>query len=404
MSPEGPRRGRREGLRPHDPRGRRRLRARWASGASASCSPRAARAGSMPPRRRAWWRPCQHPSPGWASSSAPPPGRWPTRPPGSGSRHLQVHGDADPDGGAPHERAAGHPGHPRWTGPRRSRARGRAPPTSCCSTRPSPACTAAPGTAFDWSLLEDDALGRPFALAGGLRPDNVGAALARLRPVLVDVSSGVESLAGPQGPRPGRRVRRRGRRRGAGGRMSERAHPRRRAGRPATASFGGRYVPETVIGALDELTEAYLRHRDDPAFRAELDGLLDRYVGRPTPLYRAKGLEARLRHRARLPQARGPLPHRRAQDQQRPRAGAARVARWARSASSPRPAPASTASPPPPPPRCSASTAASTWAASTWPASASTSSACGCSAPRCGRSTRASGRSRTPSTRPSATG
>ena len=56
--------------------------------------------------------------------------------------------------------------------------------------------------------------------------------------------------------------------------------------------FGGRYVPETVIGALDELTEAYLRHREDPAFRAELDGLLDHYVGRPTPLYRAKGLEA----------------------------------------------------------------------------------------------------------------
>ncbi len=55
--------------------------------------------------------------------------------------------------------------------------------------------------------------------------------------------------------------------------------------------FGGRYVPETVIGALDELTEAYERHRDDPAFRAELDGLLDRYVGRPTPLYRARGLE-----------------------------------------------------------------------------------------------------------------
>ncbi len=57
-------------------------------------------------------------------------------------------------------------------------------------------------------------------------------------------------------------------------------------------AFGGRYVPETVIGALDELTEAYLRHRDDVAFQAELAGLLDRYVGRPTPLYRAKGLEA----------------------------------------------------------------------------------------------------------------
>ena len=55
--------------------------------------------------------------------------------------------------------------------------------------------------------------------------------------------------------------------------------------------FGGRYVPETVIAALDELTEAYLAHRDDVAFRAELEGLLARYVGRPTPLYRARGLE-----------------------------------------------------------------------------------------------------------------
>ncbi|MGE3139273.1 MAG: tryptophan synthase subunit beta, partial [Thermoleophilia bacterium] len=56
-------------------------------------------------------------------------------------------------------------------------------------------------------------------------------------------------------------------------------------------AFGGRYVPETVIGALDELTDAYLRHREDVAFQAELAGLLDRYVGRPTPLYRARGLE-----------------------------------------------------------------------------------------------------------------
>lgn len=55
--------------------------------------------------------------------------------------------------------------------------------------------------------------------------------------------------------------------------------------------FGGRYVPETVIAALDELDAAYLRFRDDAAFRAELEGLLDRYVGRPTPLYRARGLE-----------------------------------------------------------------------------------------------------------------
>jgi len=51
--------------------------------------------------------------------------------------------------------------------------------------------------------------------------------------------------------------------------------------------FGGRFVAETLIPALDELTEAFVRHWSDPAFREELDALLRDYVGRPTPLYRA---------------------------------------------------------------------------------------------------------------------
>ena len=57
--------------------------------------------------------------------------------------------------------------------------------------------------------------------------------------------------------------------------------------------YGGRYVPETVISALDELGEAYLRFRNDADFVAELDGLLASFVGRPTPLYRAERLGAR---------------------------------------------------------------------------------------------------------------
>ncbi len=57
--------------------------------------------------------------------------------------------------------------------------------------------------------------------------------------------------------------------------------------------YGGRYVPETVIGALDELAEAFDRLRADPAFRAELDGLLASFVGRPTPLYLAERLGTR---------------------------------------------------------------------------------------------------------------
>jgi tryptophan synthase beta chain len=49
-------------------------------------------------------------------------------------------------------------------------------------------------------------------------------------------------------------------------------------------------VPETLMPALDELTEAYARIGDDPAFAAELDRLFAEYVGRPTPLYHAARL------------------------------------------------------------------------------------------------------------------
>jgi tryptophan synthase beta chain len=48
--------------------------------------------------------------------------------------------------------------------------------------------------------------------------------------------------------------------------------------------FGGRYVPETLTAALEELQEAYPRVCADPAFIEELDDLLERYAGRPTPL------------------------------------------------------------------------------------------------------------------------
>ncbi len=54
--------------------------------------------------------------------------------------------------------------------------------------------------------------------------------------------------------------------------------------------YGGRYVPETLIRALDELNDAYEAARRDPDFQAELDALLATYVGRPTPLYRASRL------------------------------------------------------------------------------------------------------------------
>ncbi len=49
-------------------------------------------------------------------------------------------------------------------------------------------------------------------------------------------------------------------------------------------AFGGRYVPEVLIPALDELAGAWSELRDDPAFRGELGALLSDYVGRPSPL------------------------------------------------------------------------------------------------------------------------
>ena len=56
--------------------------------------------------------------------------------------------------------------------------------------------------------------------------------------------------------------------------------------------FGGRYVPETLSAALDQLQAAYDEARADPAFQAELDQLLAAFVGRPLPLLFAKRLTA----------------------------------------------------------------------------------------------------------------
>ena len=55
--------------------------------------------------------------------------------------------------------------------------------------------------------------------------------------------------------------------------------------------YGGRYVPETLITALDELTAAYRDASADPGFAAELRVLLEDYAGRPSPLYRATRVE-----------------------------------------------------------------------------------------------------------------
>lgn len=58
--------------------------------------------------------------------------------------------------------------------------------------------------------------------------------------------------------------------------------------------YGGRFVPEVLIAALDELSSAWADARQDPRFADELDSLLGDFVGRPTPLYHAARLSERL--------------------------------------------------------------------------------------------------------------
>jgi tryptophan synthase beta chain len=80
------------------------------------------------------------------------------------------------------------------------------------------------------------------------------------------------------------------------------------AGRPATipqlpdasgrfGRYGGRYVPETLIPALDEITAAYAKAKKDKAFQARFRALLKDFVGRPTPLTCAARLSARFKRR-----------------------------------------------------------------------------------------------------------
>jgi tryptophan synthase beta chain len=58
--------------------------------------------------------------------------------------------------------------------------------------------------------------------------------------------------------------------------------------------FGGRFAPETLMPVLDEVEKAYAALKKDKKFRAEYDGLLHTYCGRPTPLYFARGLTKKL--------------------------------------------------------------------------------------------------------------
>lgn len=66
------------------------------------------------------------------------------------------------------------------------------------------------------------------------------------------------------------------------------------------AGYGGRYIPETLMPACEELERAYLAAKNDPAFNRELETLFREYVGRPSPLTYAERMTSRVTHSEQL--------------------------------------------------------------------------------------------------------
>jgi tryptophan synthase beta chain len=116
----------------------------------------------------------------------------------------------------------------------------------------------------------------PVGLSGGLGPTTVARVVRDVRPAFVDAASGLERNGVPDPRRIGAFVRA-ARREPTG---ADRVDTRGRFG-----PFGGRYVPETLIPPLDELTVAWTAARGDPVYRDELARLQRDFIGRPTPLF-----------------------------------------------------------------------------------------------------------------------
>jgi tryptophan synthase beta chain len=116
----------------------------------------------------------------------------------------------------------------------------------------------------------------PVGLAGGLRPTSVAAVAASVRPSYVDASSGLE-LNGITSPSRLAAFVRNARRDPTGADAVD--------GRGRFARYGGRYVPETLVPAVEELERAWIAARRDRSYLDELARLSEQFIGRATPVF-----------------------------------------------------------------------------------------------------------------------
>jgi len=116
----------------------------------------------------------------------------------------------------------------------------------------------------------------PVGIAGGLDPRTVAHVVRDARPAFVDAAGGLEREGRPD-PRRVASFVRRARRDPTG---ADRVDRDGRFGR-----YGGRYVPETLMPALDELAAAWATARQDPTYVEELGELSRDFIGRPTPVF-----------------------------------------------------------------------------------------------------------------------
>ncbi|HEY8847315.1 MAG TPA: tryptophan synthase subunit beta, partial [Candidatus Limnocylindrales bacterium] len=180
------------------------------------------------------------------------------------------------------------------------------------------------GTRVDPALAAAVAREVPVVLAGGLAPANVADALRAIPAIGVDTASGVERprIEGQRPTKDPLRV----------AIFAKRARAARLdrpnlAVRPTPVNpgllvadeagrwgvdrqFGGRYVPETLMAALEQLEAAYDAIRHDPVFWSELRELLAHYAGRQTALYRADRLAYECLERSVALDPTAHLPHR----------------------------------------------------------------------------------------------